>query len=522
MARRRIAGVTVPLFSLRSRSDWGVGEIGALAAHAEWLATSGARLVQILPPHELAGGETSPYGARTAFGLDPIYVSLGDVPELDASAVDAALGHDGRAALARAREASAVDYAVVRELKTRALSVAFDRFVERELLRGTARARELEAFARAEAGWLRDYALYVALSGSHGGWGWTTWPEAERDRAGSVLATAESPDPRTPLGRGVLEVYYRQWIAFSQWSEARARLRTLGVELMGDLPFIVGSESADVWASRSMFRRDVSLGAPPDDFSADGQDWGLPAYDFVHHAAESIDFLRARVRHAARLYDRFRIDHVVGLFRMWLWTTESGKKVGRFDPPAEPHQEARGREVLAAIVEEAREARVIAEDLGVIPPFVRSTLAALSVPGYKILPWERNDAFEYHDPKAFSALSVASYSTHDTHPITAWWDELEGWERERLGALARVPESATATQREMALLDLLFGAGSDLALTLAQELTGDRGRVNLPGTVGPHNWTYRLGAPVEALAGDAALAERFARIRSLVELHGRG
>jgi len=511
----------VPLFSVRTRDDWGVGEIGALAAHAEWLASAGVNLVQILPVHELAGAETSPYGARTAFGLDPIYVSLSKVPELDAAALSQALAGDGAAELARARSLASVDYAAVRGLKSRALSIAFERFLERELLRDTDRGKALLAWARAERAWLADYALYVALSDSHGGWGWTTWPEAERDRAAAIVAQGADPDPRTPLGRRVLEVMYRQWLAFGQWDEARAGLRKLGVELMGDLPFIVGSESADVWANRGMFLREVSLGAPPDDFSADGQDWGLPAYDFRHHAAESIDFLRARVRHAARLYDRFRIDHVVGLFRMWLWTGEGAAKKGTFDPTAEPAQEARGLEVMRAIVAEAKEARVIAEDLGVIPDFVRSTLTGLDVPGYKILPWERDEAFQYRDPRDFPAISVASYSTHDTHPITAWWDELEPWERERLGALARVPDGAAPERREMCLLDLLMASGSDLALTLVQELIGDRGRINLPGTVGAHNWTWRLPRPLEELAADGEVSARLARVRSMIELHGR-
>lgn len=514
----RISGVTIPLFSLRTRGDWGIGQITDLPATAAWLLRAGQRLVQVLPTHELSDGESSPYGALSAFALDPIYITVDRVPDLDEAEIARALGEGGQAELARVRQAPRVDYKTVRALKQRALSAAFERFRTRELAAGTARGEALLAFVEREGGWLRDHALYVALRASHDLHGWTTWPAAERDRAPEILAFARQPKDDGGLGTRVLEQMYLQWIAHEQWREARAELRQRGVLLMGDMPFIVGGESADVWAHRDQFRTDVSLGAPPDDFSADGQAWGLPAYDWRTMDADGFAWLRARARHEASLFDRFRIDHLVGFFRQWI--SAPGEK-GVFDPPEEPAQEVHGEKVLRALLEAAGEGTVIAEDLGVIPPFVRQTMAKLGLPGYKVIPWERNEEFVPHDPRSYPALSVATWSTHDTAPITQWWHDLEPWERERLAALDGFPVDLAGHALELALLELLFSARSELTLVLVGELIGDKTRINTPGTVDDVNWTWRLPRPLEELCEDAALGARFEEIRGLVAASGR-
>lgn len=516
----RVSGVTIPLFSIRSRNDWGIGQITDLPACAELFARAGQRLVQLLPAHELASGETSPYGALSAFALDPIYIDVGAVPEVDDGLVAAALGDAGRAELDRVRREAAVDYATVRRLKTSVLGRAFARFCERELAKGTARANELLAFAKREAAWLRDFALYAALRHAHEGYGWTTWPEKERDRAPELLELAKEPRDDGALGTKVLEQMYLQWLAHGQWNAARAALAKAGITLMGDLPFIVGSESADVWAHRDQFRLDLSLGAPPDDFAPEGQSWGLPVYDWTTMDADGLGWIRARAKHASVLFDRFRIDHVVGFFRQWVKPHGEGAK-GFFMPEPEPEQKARGEKVLGAMLEAAGEGSVIAEDLGVIPDFVRETLRALGLPGYKVLPWERNSDFIPHDPRGYPELSVATWSTHDTAPITRWWYELEEWERERLAKLDGIPLDLPEAERELALLKLLFSSRSDLTLVLAQELLGDKTRINMPGSVNAENWTWRLPRPIEDLRDDPAVVGRLDAIRGLVQSSGR-
>jgi 4-alpha-glucanotransferase len=517
----RKAGVVLPLFSIRSRRDWGIGQITDLPVCAAWVRRAGQSLVQILPPHELSTGETSPYGALTAFGLDPIYADVEAIEDLDGSAIEQALGEEGRRSLERVRAASRVDYGAVRALKTRALRAAFERFHAREWSRESPRARRLASFIESERAWLDDLTLYETLRESHRGWGWTTWPEAERDRATLALEQV-----RVDGARRALEVAYVQWMLLEQWDRARAGMREAGVELMGDLPFVVCAESADVWSHASQFQMHLSLGAPPDAYSADGQDWGLPPYDWLAMEADDLAWIRARTRHAARLYDRFRADHVVGYFRQWVKRKE-GRERGRFDPEGMDAQCARGRRVLGAMLEELASAnhveppRALGEDLGVIPPFVRDVLRELGMPGYRVLPWEKDDHSGFRDPASFPADSIVSWSTHDTAPIVSWWDELPEGDRHALAERTRVDARMDERTRTLALLRHLYGASSNLALVLAQELIGVRDRINTPATVGEHNWSWRLPRPIEDLEADPVVASRLDAVRDLVRASGR-
>jgi 4-alpha-glucanotransferase len=518
---QRKAGVVLPLFSIRTRHDWGIGQITDLPACAGWLRRAGQRLLQILPPHELSTGETSPYGALTAFGIDPIYAGLEAIEDLDANDIEQVIGAEGTRTLDRLRSTERVDYDVVRPLKMHVFRAAFESFHRREWEQGTPRAKRLADFVRKERAWLDDLALYVVLRETHRGWSWTTWPQDERDRSPAALHTV-----RDDHARRVLEVSYMQWTLLEQWEEARSRMRAIGVDLMGDLPFIVGAESADVWSHASQFQLYLALGAPPDDFSSEGQDWGLPAYDWLAMEADDLAWLRARTRHAARLYDRFRLDHVVGYFRQWV-KVKDGRDRGRFDPEGAEAQQARGMRVLGAMIEELRAVphdaappRAIAEDLGVVPPFARDVLRQLEMPGYRVLPWEKDNG-RLRNLLDFPPSSVASWSTHDTLPILAWWDELPERDRAEFSARAGVDPSMDDDARSLALLRHLYSAKSDLALALAQELLGTRDRINMPASVGAQNWTWRLPRPIEDLIVDARMAARFDAIRGLVDASGR-
>jgi 4-alpha-glucanotransferase len=332
---------------------------------------------------------------------------------------------------------------------------------------------------------------------------------------------------RAEQARRLLEIAYVQWTLFEQWERAHSAMRDLGVELMGDVPFVVGAESADVWSHASQFQLHLVLGAPPDEFSAEGQDWGLPPYDWLAMEGEDFAWVRARTQHSARLYDRFRFDHVVGYFRQWVRGVGPAGARGRFDPEGADGQQAHGRRVLGSMLGElGRERsavdppRAIAEDLGVIPPFVRETLNELGMPGYRVLPWER-DGDRFRDPRSFPTGSVACWSTHDTQPITAWWDEFSPADRAQLAARAGIPADADDDVRSLRLLGDLYGSSSDLVLVLGQELLALRDRINMPASVSPDNWTWRLPRAMEDLESDPAIAARLDRLRSLVEASGR-
>ena len=538
---RRVAGVTVPLFSLRGPRSWGIGEIGDLPAFAEWARDAGIRLVQLLPLGEISAGETSPYAALTAFGIDPIYVSLADVPDLGRDAeialarsrVERTMGSSAYGKLARAMESTTVDYAGVRALKQQAMRTAFARFYEGELMRGTPRAAAFRAFVQHNEGWINDYALFRALKDSHRSVAWWDWSEALRDRKPKALAEA-----RVDLARDVLHHQYAQWIAHQQWYDARARLRAIGVEIMGDLPFMVGRDSADVWANQGEFRDDAGVGVPPDAFSAEGQDWGLPPYHWRVMRANDFAWLRRRCRYTASLYDRFRIDHLVGFYRTYMRDNDkrvdaSGKlRLGYFDPGEEALQLSHGERVINAMIEASREggADLIAEDLGVIPPWVRKSLTKLGVPGYRVLIWEKDQKAGkdvFRDPAAYPHRSVACFGTHDTAPVAAWWEGLDADERKAVKALPELAEHAADLGEAFTpavhriLLDLLNNSSSELVLFLLQDVLGTKDRINMPATIGSHNWTYRLPGTVEELRADPGIFKLTEMLRKSIEKSGR-
>ncbi|MGH7336522.1 MAG: 4-alpha-glucanotransferase, partial [Myxococcota bacterium] len=309
----RLAGVAVPLSALRSKRDAGIGEIFDLAPFLDWAVAAGQHLVALLPLGELAPGEASPYSALSTFAIDPLYLTLAEIPEL--------------AGVAAAEEPPVADTARVDRERVRAwkeplLAEAFERFSR--LPKDCARRREHAAFRRENEGWLGDYALFRALAEEEGWRWWLDWPVAVRKRnPRAVRAAAERLRRRLELNE------YLQFAAEEQWWRVREKARAHGVLLMGDLPFAPSVNSADVWGNQRLFDLARSVGAPPDDFSPTGQRWGLPMIRWKRLRAEGWSWFRARFRRLADLYDLYRIDHVVGLFRTWNFR---GEALGGFEP----------------------------------------------------------------------------------------------------------------------------------------------------------------------------------------------
>ena len=303
---------------------------------------------------------------------------------------------------------------------------------------------------------------------------------------------------------------YLQWQLDAQWQAARRAAAAHGVRIYGDVPFVVDTASADVWARAHEFFLDLTAGVPPDAFSATGQDWGLPVYRWDVIAAGGFDWMRQRARRAAALFDGIRVDHLVGFFRTY---ARDGSGQAWFTPSDEHTQRWQGEQIIAA----ARSSglHVLAEDLGVIPDFVRGTLAALDVPGYKVLRWERDyhaPGQPYLDPAAFPAVSVAATGTHDTETVAEWFDQLPAHERMAVaGTISHFDEHV----RDV-LLTRALGAGSAQAFLPMQDLFGWRDRVNTPGTVSDHNWTWRLPWPIDAWPATPVACERAAFCRRTI------
>ncbi|HEU4382519.1 MAG TPA: 4-alpha-glucanotransferase [Anaeromyxobacteraceae bacterium] len=503
----RQAGVLLPLFSIRNPTAWGLGEIPDLVPFGRWAAGAGFSVLQVLPMNEVSRGQDSPYGALSAFALDPVYLALDAMEDFAAAGGREVLSPEDQALLSRLQAAPRVHWHPVRQLKERAFQLAFRAFLDREWTRRSRRAEALEAFAR-DHEWLEDYALFATLHDDRfGGNPWPEWPEPLRRRDPAALGAA-----RVELRERILYREWLQWQADLQWRAARRGLSAAGVALMGDLPFMVAGDSADVWARTGDFRLDAHAGAPPDAFSATGQDWGLPVYRWDEMGRNGHAWIAARGRRAGELYDLYRVDHVVGFYRSYYFPNDGGPPA--FTPAEKPAQIRNGERVMTLFQQGGR---VIAEDLGVIPDFVRASLTRLGIPGYRVLRWEK-DAPVFRDPALWPALSVATTGTHDTESLADWFEGMPPEERAAflkipgLSALqARAPERFDEGVRD-AVLELVYASGSDLVLLPFQDALGSRERVNIPGTVSSDNWSYRMPQELAALSMDLASS---ARLRGL-------
>jgi 4-alpha-glucanotransferase len=502
----RRAGLLIPLFSLRSARGWGIGEIGDIAAAARWLESAGLSLLQLLPINELPLHESSPYSSLSAMAIDPQYLSLADVEDFAALGGERGLEAELRADLERMRIEPAVNYAGVRRLKRLALRRAYERFRDTELRSDSERARAFRAFTEEQAWWLADYALFRALH-EHTRQAWTEWPEGVRARHPVALAAA-----RAELAGDIRYREYLQWLASAQWHAARTAAAP--VTLFGDLPFMVALDSADVWARQHDFRLDASLGVPPDAFSETGQDWKLPVYKWEAIAEGGFAWLRQRARRNAELFGGYRVDHLVGFYRTYWRNLGDSTGPGWFTPADEPSQTALGEQVLRLFQESGAE--IVAEDLGLVPDFVRASLARLAIPGCKVFRWERHwhaEGQPFVDPLAYPALSVATSGTHDTEPMVTWWENAPDDERAAVLAIPLVAERLSPQARREALetrtltpavrdafIETLIASSSRLVILPVGDVFGWPDRINTPATINNENWTWRMPWPNERLA----------------------
>jgi 4-alpha-glucanotransferase len=524
----RRSGVVVPLFSLASTRSWGVGEFPDLPRFAAWLRSAGQSFVQLLPITEIPEAETSPYSSLTAMALDPIAIALPDVEEFVALGGEAQLSDDERAQLDRVRRSAKVEHRLVRGVKSRSLRRAYAEFVRGHRFGTTDRARDFAAFTRAEAWWLDDYALFVAIRGQQSLQPWWKWPQPLAAREAAALAQAGAD-----LADEIAYRKYVQWLAADQWALARAAARPL--QILGDLPFMISGDSPDVWMAQAEFRFDATVGVPPDAFSETGQDWGLPPWRWEVMARNDFAWMRRRARRSASLFDGFRLDHLVGLYRTYVRPIDPAV-APFFTPPDEPTQLALGEHLVRIYLQSGAE--IIAEDLGTVPDMVRQSLQRLDVPGFKVFRWEREwkaPGPPFIDPASYPEASVATTGTHDTEPLACWWEDLPPDERARIVAIPSIARHLGEADRDTrltaptltselrdAMLRGVLDSTSRLAIFPMQDLFGWRARINTPAQVDDENWTWRLPWPVDRFAEEPEARDRAAQIAEWTAAAGRG
>ncbi|MBC8130734.1 MAG: 4-alpha-glucanotransferase [Rhizobiaceae bacterium] len=530
LVRRKAWGIACQLYSLRSSRSLGMGDLSDLAELAEIAGRAGAAFVGVNPLHALFladPGRFSPYSPSTRRFLNPLYI-----------AVDALEGGDAAIAALRASEPSLfggldgdfVDYRAAGNLRGRLLRAVFDARVD-----AIREDKSIEAYCAGSGEALRDFALFEAISAYMvaGGYyaGWHSWPDDYRRRDASAVRHFEAEH-----ADDILFYLWLQYEAEGQLAEAQRRAKASGMRigLYLDLAVGVAPDGAETWSDPDLTVGVARVGSSPDMFNASGQDWGLAPLSPRALAARDFrplgDAFDALTRHAGAV----RIDHAMGLARLW-WIAEGSNSAGggyvRYPL---------GQMIdTIAKVSQRNGCLVIGEDLGTVPPGFRSVMAEAGVLSYRVLYFERRDA-EFLPPAAYPELSLACVSTHDLPTLKGWWLASDIDLRAETG---RQTEERTSEQREERRRDrrmLIVGlkeagvlpeahervaSGEDpLPTEIDQDLTdavhrflaktpsllvtvqledmlGSVRQPNLPGTTDEYpNWRIRLDTPLETLA----------------------
>lgn len=572
---RPIAGLLAPLFALRQKDDLGIGDVGALRDFIDWAADSGFGLVQLLPINE-TGNDHSPYNAISSVALDPTTIeirpeTIPDLTESDITEMVNGLDLD-------MLRSGPVAYPLVKSLKVRLLERAFEHFAATSKKKNDSRAKAFRAFCEEEKAWIEGYSLFrVLIDENHGTERWDSWPEPVQTatKAHAWLA-AQPASVRTRIQRAQTKVKYWQWIAWTQWRELKRHAEARNVALMGDIPFGVSYYSADCWANPEIFELGWCGGCPPERILQEvdaftkkwGQNWGIPLYRWEVLREQNFDWWRQRVRKVRDVFHLFRIDHVLGVFRIYgfpwrphlnaeflpLTEEEASERTGGHLPHFVRHEDdtpehkafncAQGEEILSVLLEECGEFRLIGEDLGVVPDYVRPCLHRLSIAGFKIPQWENEPNGTMIGGNKYERLSLATYATHDHEPLRSMWQRwMNAIEAAEHGGPETHParDSAWRECRMMAawcgfevprltpwsdeihekLLAGLVHCNSWLAVLMITDLFATTQRFNIPGAVSELNWSQRLQGTPADWRSDATIVKKVARLRDLMEAAGR-
>jgi 4-alpha-glucanotransferase len=493
----RASGVLLHVTSLPS--PYGIGDVGpAAVAWLDRLHDAGQCWWQALPLGPTGYGD-SPYQSLSSFAGNPLLISPDWLIEDElVRPADCAGG---------SFSSTTVDYDAVMRFKYVLLETAWKNF------RAGARTdlrRDFEHFAEEHAHWLDDYALFRALKARYDGVRYLDWPDELIRRVPAALEQA-----RRDMTSQVDRVRFVQFVLFRQGARLKAHARTKGVALIGDLPFFVSPDSSDVWANPELFLLDASHrprvvgGVPPDYFSAQGQRWGNPIYDWDALAARSYRWCIDRMRALLAYVDAIRLDHFRGFAAAWHIPADAPTaQSGRWVPGP-------GAGFFSAVEKALGGLPFVAEDLGTLTADVSALRDEFHIPGTRVLQF----AFDGHAdnpylPENYVANTVAYTGTHDNPTTRGWYEDLPDSERTNLWrCVKRAP--GTGAEVASALLSLAWSSVAALAIAPLQDVLnlGKEARMNLPGSAGG-NWRWRVTE--DQLAGSALES-----LRDLTRASGR-
>ena len=506
MSFPRSSGILLHPTSLPSR--FGIGDLGPQAyAFIDFLHASGQQLWQVLPLGPTGYGD-SPYACYSAFAGNPLLIS----PE---TLVQYSLLTEQDLSGFHNDQSNLVKFDEVHTIKDQLLRKAYDQY---QLSTDTRLRSAFETFTEENVSWLDDYALFQALKTAHGGVAWNQWPHPLVRRESSALTYA-----RNQLQREVEAQKFYQFLFFKQWFAVKAYANERGIKVIGDIPIFVAQDSSDVWTNPEQFKLDddgrplVVAGVPPDYFSATGQYWGNPLYNWDHMLADGFRWWIERVRASLQIVDIARVDHFRGFAACWeIPGGDSTAERGRW-------VDAPGRELFTAIRRALGDLPIIAEDLGVITPDVEELRDDFGLPGMRILQFAfSSDTTNQDMPHNYHRNVVVYTGTHDNDTTVGWFNSVAGEgstrtveqiNKERAFCMRYL--NTDGVEIHWALIRAVLASVADTALIPLQDLLGlgTEARMNLPNSTSG-NWSWRFRE------GDLTAAHS-ERLKELTETYGR-
>jgi 4-alpha-glucanotransferase len=473
----RSSGILLHISSLPSA--WGIGSLGAEArTFIDFLADADQRIWQICPLGPTGYGD-SPYQTFSAFAGNPLFI---DLPTLR----DADLLSDTELQEVPAFSQDAVEYGPVIEWKQQVLRRAFQRFQP---------DAAFEDFCQAQAFWLDDYALFMALKKHFSGMPWSNWMPSSKLRQPAALHHF-----RQELAEEISFHCFCQFCFFTQWDALHQYAKAHRVQIMGDMPIFVAFDSADAWAHPELFHFDeernptVVAGVPPDFFSATGQLWGNPLYNWQAMEAQNFTWWHQRFASILQQVDIIRVDHFRGFAAYWAVPATAETAInGSWEP-------ALGQELFISLKHEMGTLPIVAEDLGVITPDVEKLRDELGFPGMKILQFAFGDDMSNpYLPHNYQENCLVYTGTHDNDTTLGWYSALDDTQRHQV----RTYLQCSDTEMPWALIEAAWRSRARIAIAPMQDILslGAAARMNTPGEAAG-NWQWRLHA--DALTHDLA------------------
>lgn len=499
-------GINIPLSSIHTEKSCGVGEFYDLLPLIDWCAKLGMDIIQLLPLND-SGRDPSPYNALSSCALHPIYLSLHALPYSD--------GMQPKFEPLRALNSSKqLHYEEIYQEKLRFLRS----YIKRAKDDLTQEAAYQEFITKQH--WLAPYALFRVLKNKYDHIHWKHWPEEIRHPSSNQLKKLYSEYANE------MEVYsIIQYLCFQQLRKVKSYAESKGVFLKGDVPILVSPDSADVWMNPTFFDFNYVAGSPPNQFNPEGQYWGFPIYNWPAMQQDHYEWWKKRLLTAAELYHLYRIDHIIGFFRLWAIPPGQDPSEGSFYPNDPAIMQVQGDRILE-ILASFTNMLPIGEDLGLSPPFLHSSLNKYGIPGTKVFRWQKEwthgEAFiPYQD---YEPISMTSVSTHDLDTVRLWWQNRPKEAKAYAAFKGWAFQEDLSPDHQLEILHDNHHSGSLFHINLLQEylalipeLTWENPedeRINYPGTLKTCNWKYRYKYPLEILTSHATFNDRMKQVLS--------